>query len=248
MHKLIRLFFCLPIIAACFCHAQDMWNGHQQLLIVTTGDWQDKQGALVKYERIGDDSPWVFIEGPIPVVLGKSGLAWGIGLHPMPSNANPYKMEGDQKSPAGIFPLGSAFGFASEDQMGHLEIDYFQLNVNTEAVDDLLSQHYNMIVKSNEVIPDWHSSERMLFEPLYEIGMVINHNFPNPKKGAGSAIFFHIWRSEHSGTAGCTAMSQENLVSMLSWLNKDKNPLLVQLPVHEYDELMCEWDLPKLEK
>ena len=33
---------------------------------------------------------------------------------------------------------------------------------------------------------------------LYELGVIIQHNFPRVIKGRGSAIFFHIWDK-----AGC---------------------------------------------
>ena len=74
-------------------------------------------------------------------------------------------------------------------------------------------------------------------EPLYEIGLVVNHNFPQPIPAKGSAIFFHIWRNCSSGTAGCTAMSYDNLERIIYWLDKVKNPVLIQLPYHVYSQL-----------
>ena len=85
-------------------------------------------------------------------------------------------------------------------------------------------------------------------EPLYEIGCVINHNFPQPKPGKGSAIFFHRWRNYNAGTAGCTAMSQDNLEKILCWLDKSKSPVLVQLPYQVYLQLQSTWNLPSLSK
>ncbi len=228
---------------ACYCYSQDSLEGHHQLLAVTTQGWDEKQGELVLYERENDSTPWIAVQAPVPVVLGKNGLAWGIGLHP----TNPemaYKKEGDGKSPAGIFSLGSAFGFASSSEMGHLKIEYLPLHGFIEAVDDPLSCYYNCIVDRREVIPDWHSSEKMGEEPLYAIGLNVHHNFPNPKANAGSAIFLHIWRGENSGTAGCTAMSLENLNTIISWLDRSKHPVLVQLPVYEYNKLQKTWSLP----
>jgi D-alanyl-D-alanine dipeptidase len=239
------LFFILTLFCASICEA-NILNGHHQLIVVTSQNWPEMHGTLVKFERESDDSSWIEIDDPIPAVLGKSGLVWGIGLHPTPTNTTSFKQEGDNKSPAGIFTLGSAFGFASEADMIHLQVEYVQIDHNTEAVDDHLSKYYNTIVKNNEVIPDWTCSERMSSISLYEIGMCINHNFPNPQKGAGSAIFFHIWRHANSGTAGCTAMAKDDLEEMLIWLNKDKKPLLLQLPIHEYEKLQEEWELPQL--
>jgi D-alanyl-D-alanine dipeptidase/L,D-peptidoglycan transpeptidase YkuD (ErfK/YbiS/YcfS/YnhG family) len=239
-------FFTLTIITTTYCHSVDLLTGHHQLLTVTTSDWEEKQGNLRLYERTSDDSTWIPIGTSIPVVLGKAGLAWGIGLHPETTNMSLKKVEGDKKSPAGIFSLGNAFGFASYAKMNHLKIEYLHLDESIEAVDDPQSHHYNHIVSNKEVTPDWHSSEKMSEEPLYAIGLVINHNFPNPEVGAGSAVFFHIWRQKDSGTAGCTAMSQENLTTVLSWLERTKNPVLVQLPIFKYHELQNDWSLPNL--
>ncbi|MBI3236233.1 MAG: hypothetical protein HYZ48_00760 [Chlamydiales bacterium] len=76
------------------------------------------------------------------------------------------------------------------------------------------------------------------------IFLVVHHNFPEPQTDAGSAIFLHIWRHNNLGTAGCTAMSREHLNLLLSWLEKDKNPVLIQLPISEYNRLHTTWNLP----
>ena len=48
---------------------------------------------------------------PIAVTIGSSGLAWGEGLHPRQSGR--LKKEGDGRSPAGVFRVGEAFGYAA---------------------------------------------------------------------------------------------------------------------------------------
>jgi zinc D-Ala-D-Ala dipeptidase len=242
----ITLFLILTIMTTNYCCSQDILARHHQLLVVTSKTWEEKQANLQLYERENDVSTWNPVGTSLPVVLGKAGLAWGIGLHPQTNETHPIKMEGDQKSPAGIFSLGSAFGLAPE--MNHLKMEYLHLNQHIEAVDDPLSRYYNCIVNNQDIANDWHSSEKMGEISLYAIGLVVNHNFPHPKAGAGSAIFFHIWRQERSGTAGCTAMSHENLTTVLTWLERNKNPVLVQLPLPKYLELQKDWSLPILPK
>lgn len=219
---------------------EPLLKDHQQLVVVATAAWKEKNGSLSLYEREGKE--WKLALPPFPVVLGSSGLAWGMGLHPIQGSHT--KVEGDMRSPAGLFAFGSAFGFAPCSAMNHLKIDYFQLTDETEAVDDPLSIHYNFIVNRKRVLVDWSSSEKMKNLTLYKWGLVVHHNFPRPLKGAGSAIFFHIWRNRQSGTAGCTAMSEDNLVRLLSWLDRRKNPALVQLPLNAYQELTEQWELP----
>ena len=47
-------------------------------------------------------------------------------------------------------------------------------------------------------------------------------------------MFFHVWNRDRSGTAGCTAVSLTDLERLIHWLDTDKNPLIVQLPMAEY--------------
>lgn len=228
------------------CFAADYLSGHLQLLVVVSNGWHEMQGSLQCFERTHENDAWEAILPSVPVVLGKSGMSKGIGLFQILDENVPSKVEGDLKSPAGIFSLGTAFGFLSKSHMTHVKMDYFQLNEFTEAVDDPSSAYYNYIVDSRDVTRDWKSSEKMRMEPLYEIGFAVNHNLPNPKPGKGSAIFFHIWRSKQSGTAGCTAMSYDDLENLMSWIEKNKNPVLIQLPRSVYFKLQPEWDLPNI--
>lgn len=246
--KLFTLFtatyFFIAFISNEYCIATNNMESHLQLLVITTENWEEKSGYMRLFEKASQDEQWILMGAPIPVVVGKSGMAWGIGLNDLISNQSFIKSEGDLRSPAGIFSLGPVFGFLPRSQMAHLKMDYLELNEFIEAVDDPLSNFYNCIVDSREVISDWNSSEKMREEPLYEIGLVINHNFPQPKPGKGSAIFFHRWRNRNAGTAGCTAMSQDNLEKLISWLEKSKNPALIQLPYPIYSQLQCTWNLP----
>ncbi len=244
--KIFRWLACsVLLMEACIGYCQEVLKDHKQLLVVISSDWNEVRASLQRYERASKDESWTLVGERIPVVLGKAGLAWGLGLQPFPINkVIPLKREGDLKSPAGIFSIGTAFGFSPNSEMNHLKMDYIQVNDTIEAVDDSQSQHYNCIVNSHEVDCDWKSSEKMAEISLYKLGFVVNHNYPNPQFEAGSCIFFHIWRHENSGTAGCTVMTYENLNKVVCWLDADKNPALVQLPQTLYDELQKHWFFP----
>ena len=199
----------------------------KQIILVTTPSWESCQGKLYQYER-SSTGEWVLQKPSIPVVVGKNGMAWGLGLHTNP--AGPVKREGDGKSPSGVFTLGPAFGH----HPFQTKMDFFSLNSDIEAVDDPSSRYYNQIVDRQKISAiDWTSSEKMGEISLYELGLVIHHNWETPVPGAGSAIFMHLWRDEVSGTAGCTAMSHQNLSELLQWLDPQKKPLLIQVPQHE---------------
>ncbi len=204
-----------------------------QLLVVDAPDWNTYEGSLRLYERSESGAIWKTVGDLISVDVGENGMAWGLGLHTIPSNAEFIKKEGDGRAPAGIFALGRAFGLAAPEDMTRLKMPYLMLTPSIEAVDDPNSQYYNQIVDRATISnPDWNSSEKMSsIVPCYILGVEILHNFPNPVSGAGSAIFFHIWReSTHAGTAGCTSMSREHIETLINWLDASKFPLLLQMP------------------
>ena len=66
---------------------------------------------------------------------------------------DPAKHEGDGRSPAGVFPIGAAFGF-EEEKPEWLRLPYLPLNDATECVDDAGSSYYNAVV--DRVKPDWN--------------------------------------------------------------------------------------------
>lgn len=197
-----------------------------QLILVTTPSWESMQGEMSQYERASQHEEWTLRKPPTPVVIGKNGMAWGMGLHSTPTKN--LKREGDGKTPAGIFSIGPAFGL----NRFSTKLEFILLSPHIEAVDDPASRYYNQIV-NREAIPeiDWTSSEKMGSIDLYEMGFVVHHNFKDRIPGAGSAIFFHLWNEEKSGTAGCTAMSREDLSDLLQWLDPQKKPILIQEPI-----------------
>ena len=227
------------------------------MIVVTTSDWNAVEGRLRRYERATVDEEWRPVGEPISIVVGRNGLAWGIGVvasdgvH-VRAGSDPVKREGDGKSPAGVFALGAAFGYASEPLPG-LKMPYLNLTPSIECVDDPGSKHYNRIVDRSVVGPDWNSSEHMRNAgESYRWGIVVDHNGTvtgdanPPRAGGGSCVFLHIWDSHDRGTAGCTAMSQAELETLLTWLDPARKPLLVQLPESIYERLIDRWMLPKL--
>jgi D-alanyl-D-alanine dipeptidase len=217
----------------------------RQLTVVTTRDWDAVGGVLRRFERKGAAGAWTQVGGDVPVVVGRTGLAWGVGVVPSGTAAGPSKREGDGKAPAGVFRLGSAFGFAPAREAAWLRLPYLPLGPTTECVDDTASRRYNLVVDRGAIRDvDWNSSERMREIEGYRWGLVVAHNAAPPVAGLGSCIFLHVWAGPDRGTAGCTAMGQPNLEALLRWLDPAKGPLLVQLPEGEYARLRRGWRLP----
>ena len=219
-------------------------NNSRQLLVVTTDNWNSSTGQLQLYERSNTMQGWQAVGGPISVVVGKTGLAWGAEIKhpPLPG---PTKKEGDLKTPAGIFPIGSAFGFATSD-IKNLKMPYIRIMPDTVCVDDSKSKFYNRIVNSDTIKkPDWHSGEQMHTVPQYMWGVQVDYNAgKKPILNGGSCIFMHIWKGPQQGTVGCVAMPESNIEQLTTWLNSKRKPMLVILTKPAYKTLKKSWNLP----
>jgi D-alanyl-D-alanine dipeptidase len=216
-----------------------------QAVVVTTNGWDTINGTARLFERKTPKSEWKAVTKDFPVVVGRNGLAWGELLSGDIDMAK-IKQEGDGNSPAGMFPLTTAFGTSTKPSA--VMVPYTKLGKWTECVDDPKSNHYNHIVDRMQVGNfDWKSSEKMLeIGPPYELGVVVAYNSYPVERGRGSCIFLHIWRDAQTGTAGCTAMERRNLERLAVWLAPAKVPYLVQMPSDIYEKRRKEWNLPKL--
>ena len=222
----------------------------RQLLLVIAPNWERRTAQLQRFERACLDGDWRPVGEALAVNLGKSGLAWGRGLHAQVGGAGPEKREGDGCAPAGIFAITSLFGYAAPDSAfaRAAKLPYLRATRDLKCIDDPASAHYNRVVDQSSLAQaDWASCEDMLrSDERYAVGAVVAHNSESPVPGAGSCIFLHVWESEGMPTAGCTAMSLADMTEIGGWLDGAALPVLVQLPQAEYDRLRETWTLPDL--
>jgi L,D-peptidoglycan transpeptidase YkuD (ErfK/YbiS/YcfS/YnhG family) len=244
----IVAFCLLPL----WLHAQpdvpirEVLSPSRQMVVVTTKDWTATEGFLRRFERT--ERAWQQVGPAVRVVVGRGGLGWGRGLHPF-SAAGPQKKEGDGRSPAGVFRLTYAFGYAAPEEVREIKLPYIQCTGTVECVDDTNSAYYNIVVDRRTVDKaDWKSSEKMrMSDDEYKLGIFIAHNSSPAEPGAGSCVFMHIWKEPGHPTSGCTAMSAGGIESLLGWLDPQANPVLVQLPQEEYLQKQAPWLLPALQ-
>jgi zinc D-Ala-D-Ala dipeptidase len=216
----------------------------QQVVVVTTPSWSSTTGSMQRFERAAPELEWRAIGAREPIVVGRTGIAWGVGFDGV-STDGPHKREGDGKAPAGIFPLDTVFGFAAPDSMANVRLPYVQLLPTTDCVDDTTSSHYNTVVDKGSVTKvDWSSAEHMRQVGQYEVGVIVGYNAMPPVKARGSCIFLHIWAGPDSHTAGCTAFPEPRVREMIAWLDPKSRPLLVQLTATQYASLRIRWKLP----
>jgi L,D-peptidoglycan transpeptidase YkuD (ErfK/YbiS/YcfS/YnhG family) len=144
-----------------------------------------------------------------------------------------------------MFPLEAVFGFAPATEASWARLPYLPLAAGTDCVDDVASPYYNTVADRASV-PGvrWTSAEHMREIEAYRIGVVVGYNAHPPRPGRGSCIFLHIWGGPRSVTNGCTAMPAADVESLAHWLDRDRRPMLVQLPAAEYARLRARWRLP----
>ncbi len=221
----------------------------QQVIVVTTDGWDATQGRLQAYERNSIDETWRPHGAAFTVAVGRNGSAWGVGRAAL-SAAGPQKQEGDGRSPAGVFDIGPAFGYAPRITSA---LPYQPMQASSYCMDVPDSRYYNRIVDAEVVGAEAveGSTEPMRLDlhnqgdRRYREGFVIEHN-PKAEPGRGSCIFAHLWRAPGEATAGCTAMEPEHMSALLGWLRADARPRFVLLPQAEYQRVQAAWQLPAL--
>jgi L,D-peptidoglycan transpeptidase YkuD (ErfK/YbiS/YcfS/YnhG family) len=219
----------------------------RQLLLCLAADGEATAARLQRFERrpAGD---WQAVGAAMPAMLGRSGLAWGRGLHAPGAGGLPAKREGDGRAPAGVFAISELFGAAAPDSAlaRAAKLPYRHATPELKAIDDPASAWYNRIVDQSAIArPDWASCEDMRrSDQRYAIGAVVDHNAEPPLPGAGSCIFLHVWQAPGVPTAGCTALALADMSEIAGWLDGACSPVLVQLPQAEYEVRREPWGLP----
>lgn len=221
----------------------------QQLVQVVSQDWAADTGRLQAFQR--QRGRWEPVGEAFDVSLGRAGSGWGEGLHP-PQPQGPQKREGDGRSPAGIFAIGDAFGYAQQAETG---LPYRPLEASSYCIDVPGSPLYNRIVDAEQVGAQavQGSTEPMRLDLhnrgdiRYREGFVILHN-AQARPGQGSCIFAHLRRDPGEATSGCTSMEPDRMRALLRWLRPQARPLFVLLPVAEYRRHRRAWGLPRLQR
>ncbi|MGO4892145.1 L,D-transpeptidase family protein [Flavobacterium sp. W21_SRS_FM6] len=216
----------------------------QQLVLVIADDWEANTATLQKFEW--QNNHWQAVDEAFAVNIGRTGLAWGLGLHS--AQKGYYKQEGDGKATAGVFDLSHTFGYLEQLNTA---MPYTPMTASNYCIDVNGSSFYNQIVDENLVGKDAvkDSTEPMRRDihnnnqDIYKKGIVLDHNVANIS-GQGSCIFLHMWFGPGVATAGCTAMSEPDMDRLLAWLDPTKSPRYVALPKAEYLAKQQAWGLP----
>jgi hypothetical protein len=199
----------------------------QQIILVVADDFHAPKAKLLCYE----DAKQIF--ETIEINLGTNGLAWGLGEVELTQKADePRKYEGDKKSPAGVFKLTDIYGYSKDT---NFSIPYLYASEELICVDESDSLFYNQIIQKRGDEKSFEYMKRK--DNQYKLGIVVAHN-KNATPNRGSCIFLHIKKSQEASTAGCSAMRLDEIEKISAWLEKKKNPILIQIPKSSSKEIV----------
>jgi L,D-peptidoglycan transpeptidase YkuD (ErfK/YbiS/YcfS/YnhG family) len=115
-------------ILGLFAQGRPVVHGHiahplpsTQLIVVVAKDWNTVGARLYAFEK--QKGSWQ-LRFSFPAVVGQKGMAMGEGMLSIKIPDAPQKIEGDLKSPAGIFNLGPAFGYAAKNEAIWIHLPY----------------------------------------------------------------------------------------------------------------------------
>lgn len=116
------------------------------------------------------------------------------------------KREGDGATPRGVHRLvGMLY---RPDRMARPADWALPIRPRDGWSDDVRDPDYNLMVTR----PHGFGHERLWrADPLYDLVILTDWNWPSARKGAGSAIFIHQWRGPGRATEGCVALSRADL-------------------------------------
>lgn len=118
------------------------------------------------------------------------------------------KREGDGATPAGTHGfIGLLY---RPDRVARTRLPDWALPAGPPDLwsDDPRDPDYNLMVRS----PHPYGHERLRrADPMYDIILLTDWNWPRAVPGIGSAIFVHLWRKPRHPTAGCVAFARADL-------------------------------------
>lgn len=151
---------------------------------------------------------------PADLVLTRQGLRFQGRIFPCTIGRNGVtttKREGDGCTPAGVHRITGCL--YRPDRM--LRPVDWALPIGPQDLwsDDGRDPDYNQMVRA----PHRFSHEKLCrADPLYDLILLTDWNWPDAIPGKGSAIFLHRWRRPGYLTAGCVAFAPHHLL----WISR----------------------------
>ena len=126
------------------------------------------------------------------------------------------KKEGDFCSPRGSFNLGTVYYRSDRIRNVKTKLKLVKIKKSMVWCNDPKSKKYNSPIKIKDKLKHEKLHRR---DNKYDIVVVISYNLKKPIPFKGSAIFLHLTK-HYKGTAGCIALSKNDLLILLRLINK----------------------------
>ena len=148
-----------------------------------------------------------FMGRVFPCSVGRGGI--------VPARA---KREGDGATPDGVHRfVGMLYrpDRLAKSQLPDWALPFGPSDLWSDASDDT---DYNLMVRA----PYAPSHERLTRpDPMYDLILLTDWNWPEAQPNRGSAIFVHTWRRPRRATAGCVAFDQRDLIWIANRIRHD---------------------------
>lgn len=151
---------------------------------------------------------------PFDLVVTPTGLRFMNRLYPCTIGRGgvvpaAVKREGDGASPQGVHHIvGMLY---RPDRMAKPAPWAEPIGLNDLWSDASGDEDYNQLVQA----PYAPSHEKMRrADPMYDLVLITDWNWPFATPGKGSAIFVHQWRRPHGPTAGCVGLARQDLLAI----------------------------------
>lgn len=143
------------------------------------------------------------------MVLTRQGLRFRGRVHPCTigrGGVRADKREGDGATPVGVHRLvGMLY---RPDRMAKPADWALPIGPRDLWSDEPTHEDYNLMVRA----PYSYSHERLRrADPMYDLVILTDWNWPRAERGRGSAIFIHQWRGPGRPTAGCIGLPRTDL-------------------------------------
>jgi L,D-peptidoglycan transpeptidase YkuD (ErfK/YbiS/YcfS/YnhG family) len=185
----------------------------RQVITVVAGAESDTQGVVQAWQRV--PGGWHRVGPAVPAWLGSDGMT-------------PHPNESLSAVPMGSYTLTQAFG---HDPNPGTRLRYRETTPSDWWISEPgpyynTEQHCAVSCPFTQGAPNEHLYYEM---PYYTYAAVIDYNTRNApggvQQGAGSAFFLHV--AVGAPTQGCVAVPEQDLVTLLRWLDPGAQPRIL---------------------
>ena len=153
----------------------------------------------------------IFVKNKETLIFDDFSFRCCIGKNGITNN----KIEGDKKTPSGLFSLGKVFYRKERNSKPITKINIISIKKSMGWCDDINSKKYNKLIKKTTKIRHEKLFRR---DYKYDYLIPINYNTKNTKLNKGSAIFIHLTKN-YIPTAGCIGIKKKDMLILLRLIN-----------------------------